>query len=502
MDAVKIFTGFFQKFSRIGPVSKKADSIEYEEVIFDEFGLTIVQRKKGTFLILLTYLLLLNTVFLFFSLSLKYILPFWFIALLLYNKSFNLHENSIKDRESSLVNYYMLLNLQIQILLHSISELEDKNTFLIDLLAEGPLIASNQSHILSTINLGGGFKLYFGKLVFYSPAFQKFFRNLIKFDYNLEILEHIGDFESFYENQARIFTNSLESRTQIFFFFSLFYPIGYIFISSLSSFSLYNTLVATLVFFILQKYFTQIFLKNQVNLFGGVNNQNSTEKQVFLAFLRFFNTLSHHLVLFSPEYAIYSSIQSINSTDLKLLNLSSLNLSVEFISLDYFLEKFFKTISNNQVKVFLRFLTRIFRTNSYDGPKLFSEISHLIKQHMDIMNDQEMFFQSFKIKITISKVLLSFILGVLTPFIFRFQYIYSNLGYILNGIDEDSLDFNRIYFLLMGIISLIFLEITIVSFNELYGKPPFSFRDIFCILLYIVVFAITNSLLGNFIGFG
>lgn len=462
------------------------DFDNYNEIILHMFNLSYNQRKKGAIVITFAYLILINLFYIIFSFSFYYFFILVALGLLIFIYLHDIHKNIVQFKEYSHANKYHFLSLQMNIILLSIKENEDKNSILIEILEQEPDIGINIRKVLSDINYGNNFKNNFKKIIFYSPSFNEYFKDLLESNFNFEVIENIDSFHNYYEKKFEIFINSLDTRLSLFFFFNLFFPIGFLFMYSMNSLIYEQVISAIFFFFFIQKIFSRKILNEKIQLIGGINSLNREEKIFFKSFLKFFYHLSNYIFWNPPELALYKSILKLTHKEKSELNLDNYNFSIDFISLNQFLKTIFHNFKSSSVQIFFTLIKRIFRLNSSQSPLLFKEMSKIIHKHMELGDKQEIGYKSSYIKVIIFKFLLIFILGILTPIIYRFQEI-SQLIYDINFLDESFNNINNYDdFFLTILISLIFIIISIKSFNKVYNFKDTKKLDFILILIFFV----------------
>ena len=497
------FTSFCQKFKYKYELKKKIDNFydSYENITLHEFKITYDQRRKAAMVITLIYLVLINLLYLIFSFSLYYFFIFVSLGCLIYLNLLDYHKKLIQKKDFLYANKYKFLSLQIEIILLSLTNNEDKNSIILEILENSTELGVNLRSIISDISLGKNFKRSLNKVIFYSPSFNHFFKDLIDSDFNFEISKNIDSFHDFYEKKFEIFINSLDTRLSLFFFFNLFFPITFLFTSSINSFN-FSQLFSMIFFFILiETLFMRKILNEDIQLIGGINSQKFDEKLFFNVFLKFFFNLSFYLYDCPPELAIYKSILKLTDKEKSILNLNRFNYSIEFTSLNSFLGKIFNNFNSNSIQIFFSIMNRIFRIDSSLSPQLFKEMSQIIKKHIDLGKKQEIAYKSSFLKVIIFKFLLSFILGILTPLIYRFQEVYQVFNSILNFDENLNIFFSFNDYLITILFSLAFILITIHSFNKIYYFSKFKKQDYYVIVLYFICILISNFLWQSLIIF-
>ena len=482
------FTFICQKFHPSIEIMKEKgeDFNNYDEIILHQFNISYNQRKKGAIAIIFVYLFLINLLYIIFSFSLSYFFICITLGFMIYIYLLDIHKNFIQFKEFSHANKYHFLSLQMNIILLSIKENEDKNSILMDILEHEPDIGINILKILSKINLGNNFKNNLKKIIFYSPTFNEYFKDLLESNFNFEVIENIDSFHNYYEKKFEIFINSLDTRLSLFFFFNLFFPIGFLFLYSMNSLIYEQVIIALFLFTLIQKIFTRKILNEKIQLIGGINSLNNEEKIFFKSFLKFFYHFSNFLFWNPPELALYKSILKLSPKEKSELNLDKYNFSIDFISLNQFLKTIFSNFQSSSAQIFFTVIKRIFRLNSSQGPHLFREMSKIIHKHMELGDKQEIVYNSAYIKVIIFKILLVFILGILTPIIYRFQEI-SQILYNINYLGENIYNINSLdSFFFTILISLIFIIISIHSFNKVYNFKDNKKLDYSLILIFFI----------------
>ncbi|MHA1473752.1 MAG: hypothetical protein ACTSPA_09830 [Promethearchaeota archaeon] len=487
-DILQKFTFLCQRFHPlIKDMNKQGEDFNnYDEIILHQFNLSYNQRKKGAIAITFVYLIFINLLYIIFSFSLSYFFIFISLGFMIYIYLIDIHKNIVQFKEFSHANKYHFLSLQMNIILLSIKKIEDKNSILMEILDHEPDIGINIRKVLSKINLGNNFKNNLKEIIFYSPTFNEYFKDLLESNYNFEVIENIDSFHNYYEKKFEIFINSLDTRLSLFFFFNLFFPIGFLFMYSMNSIIYEQVIFAIFLFILIQKIFTRKILNEKIQLIGGINSLNKEEKIFFKSFLKFFYHLSNFLVWNPPELALYKSILKLTHKEKLELNLDKYNFSIDFISLNQFLKTIFNNFQSSSAQIFFTVIKRIFRLNSSQSPHLFRDMSKIIHKHIELGDKQEIAYNSSYIKVIIFKILLVFILGILTPIIYRFQEI-SHILYNINQLGENINNINSIgNIFLTTLISLIFIIISIQSFNKVYTFKDSKKLDYSLILIFII----------------
>ena len=462
------------------------DFDNYNDIVLKMFNLSYNQRKKGAIATTFAYLILINLFYIIFSFSFYCFFIFVALGLLIYIYLLDIHKNIIQFKEYSHANKYHFLSLQMNIILLSIKGNEDKNSILMEILEHEPDIGINIRKVLSKINYGNNFKNNLKEIVFYSPSFNEYFKDILESNFNFEIIQNIDSFHNYYEKKFEIFINSLDTRLSLFFFFNLFFPIGFLFMYSMNSLIFEQVVSAIFFFFLLQKIFLRKILNEKIQLIGGVNSLNREEKIFFKSFLKFFYHLSNYIFWNPPELALYKSILKLTQKEKSELNLDKFNFSIDFISLNQFLKTIFNNFQSSSAQIFFTVIKRIFRLNSSQSPHLFREMSKIIHKHMELGDKQEIAYSSSYIKVVIFKFLLIFILGILTPIIYRFQEI-SQIIYDINFLGEGFNNINNYdEFFFTILISLIFIIISIQSFNKVYNFKDTKKLDYILILIFFI----------------
>jgi hypothetical protein len=497
------FTFLCQKFHPSKEIINEQgeDFNNYDEIVLHLFNLSYNQRKKGAIAVTFVYLILINLLYIIFSISLSYFFIFIAIGSIIYIYLLDIHKNFIQFKEYSHANKYHFLSLQMNIILLSIKKTEDKNSILMEVLEHEPDIGINIRKVLAKINLGHNFKKNLKKIIFFSPSFNEYFNDLLESNYNFEVIENIDSFHNYYEKKFEIFINSLDTRLSLFFFFNLFFPIGFLFMYSMNSLNYEQVLTAIFLFAIFQKIFSRKILNEKIQLIGGTNSLNKEEKVFFKSFLKFFYHFSNYLIWNPPELALIKSILKLTHREKSELNLDKYNFSLDFISLNQFLKIIFQNFQSSSAQIFFNVIKRIFQLNSSQSPHLFRDMSRIIHKHMELGDKQDIVYKSSFFKVIIFKILLVFILGILTPIIHKFQEI-SQLIYNINFLDENLNNingFNDIFLTIL--ISFIFIIISIQSFNKVYNFMDTKKLDYFLILFFFICIIISNYFWNTLIFF-
>jgi len=190
----------------------------------------------------------------------------------------------------------------------------------------------------------------------------------------------------------------------------------------------------------------------------------------FITFLNFLSKYYDFLSFEIPDLAIMDAVHTISYQDQKKLSLEKKFETIECWSAKALLIKLISNLKNVFIKSFLNIVLEIIQRDSSQGSTIFHDISRLINQQMILYSERVKILRNAQYKITLYKFLIGFILGVLTPFLYKFHEISSNVISVLNqpnlvGIQSQIMisDNLLIYFVLI----LAFFLLNIVSFNRI-----------------------------------
>lgn len=505
MKLSNIINNFYPKlcsiFSKKEILENKQED-PYINIIYVEYNLTKNQQIQGAYLLSTIYFIIICLVYYFRQFDIIYLVFLICVGLWVFIYFKNYFKNQIQIKEYNSINYLQFLIVQIKIFLNNISKTKDRNILVAEMLTYGPKLSPNIDQIYYSISLGNNFKKYMKKLIFYSPAFTKFFQTIIKFNFDEKIVAKLDEFNSSYEKKKELFIQSLDTRLSLFFFISIFYPIGVFYFSASYSISLKTILLLVLIYYLGQEIILKYLLDNHIHLLGDVSNLKSIKQKEFEVFLDFFLILGRNLINNSPEIAIFEALNSIGAKSQKILKLSNFNFSLEFLSLEHFLNKMSQTLQNKEVSQFLFFLLKLFKCDSSQGYNFLIDTLNQINSHKVQINKQEIAFKNAYSKSNLFKMLLALILGVLTPFVIKFQStIFEFQNVIINSQDlffeNSDMGFNQPIFLILRLASFLFLIINITSFNRFYIKQYFKKIDFLVVIIYIIFNLISNVMLQS-----
>ncbi|UYP46431.1 hypothetical protein NEF87_002716 [Candidatus Lokiarchaeum ossiferum] len=476
--------------------------IVYEDIIRVEYNLTKSQQMQGAYLLSMGFFIVLCIAHYIWQFDMIYLIFLICIGFLIFTYLKNYFKNQIKVKEYSLINHLQFLVVQIKIFLKNVSKTKDREILILEMLTYGPKLSPNIDQVYYSLSLGKNSKKSLEKLIFYSPAFTKFFQTMIKFNFDEKIVSKLDEFNSSYEKKIEMFIQSLETRLSLFFFFSIFYPIGVFYFAATYPISFKTMLMLVLIYYLAQEIILKYVLDNRIHLLGDVSNLKKKKKNEFETFLDFFLILGRNLINSSPEIAIFEAFKSIGPKSQEILKLSNFNFSLEFLSLEHFLNKMSQTLQNSEISQFLNFLLKLFKNDSSQGYNFLIDTLIQINSHKVQVNKQEVAFKNAYSKSNLFKMLLALILGILTPFIIKFQATIVEFQKVVNSSQDfyfeySTLAINQSISLVLRVISLLFLIINITSFNRFYIKRSFKKIDFLVIILYIIFNLISNILLQN-----
>jgi hypothetical protein len=219
-----------------------------------------------------------------------------------------------------------------------------------------------------------------------------------------------------------------------------------------------------------------------------------------IIFLKFITELSKNLINYSMEYAFIISIEYLSDKEKKAIGFKSINENTEFINFELFLIDFFKNLKDKQFQILSSSFLNIFRKNQRKGSEFLKKVIKLIEKHQVLSKKQQVLLQSAKYKSKFYKILVSIIIGTLTPLMFRFQsiyYIISSSNFLINDISfisQGILGNNYFFFI---IYSLSMLLISLIAFNKTYDFNILKIEDLIFLILYLSTNLITNTILSN-----
>lgn len=465
--------------------AKSFEISKYEHQIFYEFKLKSNNIRYTAKIISILCFFPLIIIISTFNLDIRYIL-FGLIGIyLIYNYLAKIFENWIRKREMEYLSYYETLILELNILFAISPKYDDRNSLLFEILSQKPSISMNYSQIYNQLMAGINFEEVLKKFLFYSPHFNNYIQNLLSFNYSQDFLKFISNFNSKYEEEFKIFTNSLDTKLNILFFVSFFYPIGYLYLFAFKSLNLIEIFISILLFVIISEKFVKEFLENKMKFIGFFDLKDKNNKKKFTLFLKFFHRLIFELGYSAPDYALIKSLNSLSLDEKHQLNLTNVNLFTDFYSIDSFLDMLFQKMKIPQISFFLSIWKKIFSINSEKSIDLFSDISKLIQNHLDLAQQREIVFKSIIFKINVLKVILSFVLGCITPFILNFNIIFSQIDMDLMNINR-TIPFSSIIFSFL--ISFLYLIISVSYMNRFDISHKKNMVNFFVLIIYIIGF--------------
>jgi hypothetical protein len=491
MDLLSTFRSFCSKFSPEKDKNIITEIDHYSYIISCLFNLDHNQIKKGSEIIILT-ILSIGIIFLSLSVfSFIYKMFFLFLCGYLYSKLNNCFIEYIQKKEARFINYYQILILEINVLFAIMKDDEDRNSLLLNILSQNPSIILNYEEIQRDIILGKNLENSLKKILFFSPIFQKYFNEFLEFDYHQNIFDFIFKYNNDFEDQFKIFLNSLETRLNLFFFVSFFYPVSFLYISSTYSLSIIDIFSAVVLFFLIANYFAENMIKNSNHLIGifGIDFDG---KRKFLIFLHFFKELSYNLISNPPDTAIFQAILKLNNSEKKILNLDQIKNGNNIYSLNDLIDTLFLKINLPQLNFFVVIFKKILTANSKSSSNLFGEIFKLIKTHLELSQNQEIMLKSSAIKINLIEIVLAFILGSLTPILINFSLVFNQINQMP---DIWSIQSNNQNLWLYFLINLTFLIISVYSLNKINYTHHRKVLTILLCVLYFISFLISKDLI-------
>jgi len=267
-----------------------------------------------------------------------------------------------------------------------------------------------------------------------------------------------------------------------------------------------DLILGFLFFWVILLFFTRKILNQTTSLIGETDFTSTKDKEVFEAFLNFFCHLNKFLVQSPPEIALIKSILKLSDEEQKLLNVYEVKLSLNLLSLNEFLTQFFVKIKNDQINIFLNFFISFFSINSLESSKFLSKSLILIKSHKEMSQEKEILLRSEFVKVKIYKIILGFVLGVLTPFLFKFQVIYQMLSNNFAStifVVEYSMEHSQYGILIYGIFTFSLLLVSMNSLNKIFPFKNKRIFDVIGIVIFGLFFFISLGLWGtlNFLNF-
>ncbi|MHA1719578.1 MAG: hypothetical protein ACTSXK_08650 [Promethearchaeota archaeon] len=502
----QLLNHYIQFCGNFSPLGRSSINTRYDKIIYEEFRLLNTQIKKSANLLGIVFLFFITILARIFKIKFSLFLICFVMGIYFYSKISNIFKDNITAIENKLVNYYQLLILQIDLLFSVLDDSVDRNTKLLEILQQSPKIACNLEEKLQEIYKGANFRDKLGEITFYSPVFETYFKNLLEFDFAMEFSQNFNNYNPHYENHIKTFIKSLETRLNLFFFISIFYPIGFILYFSTTRFNYMDLILGFLFFLLILLFFTRKMLNQTTCLIGESDFTSTRKKEVYDAFLNFFCHLNQFLIYSPPEIALIESILKLSDEEQKLLNIYEAKLSLNLLSLNEFLTQFFLKIKNEQIQIFLNFFISFFSINSLESSNFLSKSLILIKSHKEMSQEKEILLKSEFVKVKIYKILLGFVLGVLTPFLFKFQGIYQILSRNFAGnlsVVDYSIEYSQHNLVLYGVFTLSLLLLSMNSLNKIFPIKNRRIFDIIGIFIYGLFFFFSFALWGslNFLNF-
>ncbi len=395
------------------------------------------------------------------------------------------------------MNFIQLFLIEIEIFIDH-SQKDDKFVRFIELLKTSPSIAWNQREILQNIYHGKNPKNQLQSLHFYTSFYNQIFKqHFIESD--LVIQSKLSqEYSAYYRQKIEYFNSTFENRINIFFFVTIFYPLGLLYYMSISEDIVWISIKGLLIFVVLLVSVSKGLLQQKYELLGTAieNKHKAKQYEAFLTFLKHLSVISSR---FSFEYAFLSSISKLSQQNKKLLGIKKKNPNFTISNFNNFMINFFRNIRDENLKIFVFSFMNLLKCNQMKTRLFYSKINSVIENHFNIGKERQLQIKSSKFRAKIYKIISCFILGVLTPLMYRFQAIFKYISFFnekMEGLEEfTQLEIeNPIFFL---IYSLILLIVILFSLNRMISNQIFKKGDLIVIIFYILIFYFSNQIWIN-----
>jgi len=416
-----------------------------------------------------------------------------YIILFIFNYQINHYfSERIHNFQNTYNQYYQAIILELNMLLLSAKNTNDKNCLVIETLSKYSHLIINFNKSIFQLYNGEKLELFSQNLIFYSELFQDYLEQIFNFDFKQDFLNFIIKYNLKFEENFKINLKSLETNLDLFFFLIFFFPILFNFVSGVWTLNWIE--ISSLLF--IYAYFLKYLIKKSIfkdfGLIGVFNMRKTKEKEQFVSFLQFLKKLTFSLELYSPEYALLDTISNLDPKFNANLNLSTNNLLCDSTSLDAIITNIFKIIDNSKISLFKPFFDDIFNLNSKNSPLFFRNLVELISNHLDLENEREITLKSAITKINVLKIILGLVLGVISPFFFQFGILMNQFKI---GLFNTSYSVFSIPYYSNMIVSLIFLGLALKNLNYIDVTNKKQLFSMISVSLYLVSFFFTSFFL-------
>lgn len=471
---------------------------EYSEQIALLYGVSSSQINKFALLAVYIYYFIFCIINICFKFNHWIVFISLFFGFFLYFSIRNYFKNKIQNYENDNAPIYQVLSIIINIHYLNLPINCDPNSYLIDLLEQHKYLIINFEQIKERINSGYGLEKCLKEIVFFSPTFTKYIRDLIVFNYCFGFLDYIKDIFGKEYDQFRLYSITLDSRLNILFFFALFYPICAVFMLVKLGFDFEIIILLFLIFLFVMNFLITKMMKNPIILFGAYSpNIPQNEIKKFNTFLKFLQKISYNSVNMPLEYALITSLHDFPQKELQILNLDEYNFNLELNSLKILIENISYKVNSKQISSILQFIHNIYEESTFQGQIFFKNLFQLLNLHNEIGKNQEIIIKSSRGKRKIYKILLSFILGFLSVILYRFIHLFKLYNSIFFDEKSNFVDIPVINY--YALICLVFLIFTTISLNKIEKSRCFQLFDLFVLISFIISYYVAFSTLSGII---
>jgi hypothetical protein len=401
--------------------------------------------------------------------------------------------NQIKQNEHNFGPQYQFLYIHICMIFLVQDNYQDPNINLLRVLENQKNLIINFDEIKKRIESGGELNSNLFQIVFYSPDFTEFIRNLLKVRYNLDVNQFIEKYNQKKQSDFHFYLESFDIRINFFFFLVLFSPIGiFLLLIQIEDFSY---LISLLSIEIILLYLTSNnLIQIPGNFFGLVTpNKQKKEKLKIDRFFDFFQYLAYHSINNPPEIALIFAKNELSKSDSRILGFEENFFDFNYLSLEKMFQRLIEAIDVTQISFFLKFLYQIYQKNAEHSSIFFDRVSKLLKTHQQQGQRLEVLLKNSRFKIQIYKILVCFILGFLSSLTNRLNYMIKLVFFNSQTLIEIQL-WNVINIDIFFITAFISVGITLIFFNRIEGFEKKRSTDIIAIFIFLSSFFVMEIL--------
>ncbi|MHA1411298.1 MAG: hypothetical protein ACTSO4_01665 [Promethearchaeota archaeon] len=370
----------------------------------------------------------------------------------------------IKKEEAKLNSILFIIKIYFSLLVQTLGSNSDNTISFIELIKELKIQISKEFMIiLGEIQEGISPEECLGEYVSYSNDFNYYVKCLSS-NY-LQFNKRSIDFKSkTLEQEFQIFLNQLDSRLSLIFFIGLFYPLGLDVLIIFQHLTIIQISLFIFFFYLILKIAYKKTLNKNFYLLGFLFNHSKKEKQFFIEFVDFLNTMAHILKQnVSPEKAFIETYfqkkgehtyfsEFLSPKISTLLNLSS--------SINDVFDSIIKNFENLRYKIIFKSIKQLLDKNAFNSSKGINKILKILYFHSYLEKKLDTMIKGEKFKIFLFIFMLPPILGIiggLFPIYFTLlNYQNLNNNFLLMFYLNDALKFNTlIIFGLIGFCLLI-----------------------------------------------